>query len=286
MNDLVSVLMPVYNGEATIKRAIKSLELQTHKNWKAIIVDDGSTDQTRNILEEYKNDSRFKIIYHDKNKGRGAARQTALENAEGDFIAFLDADDFYHPEKLHKQVAIIGDYPELDLISCTSASYDNEYNLLTVRKKNDFVIKKYSISQPFKPSRAGSLVRLSAVSEYKYNLKLKYAEDTDFFARSIDGKFYAALPDILYYYSEFVSVTGVKILKTYYYAFIRTSFIFMQAPLKTMKNMGVIVLKFLVVSVGLPFFGVNYFLHKRGGKPTLKETTDFNNVIQLINGAK
>ena len=105
-NPLVSIMMPVYNGLPYIKASLESLYRQSYSNWECIVVDDGSTDGTTQFLNSL-TDKRIRVFRFKKNKGRSAARQKALEEACGKYLAMLDADDIYHPEKLKKQVDIL-----------------------------------------------------------------------------------------------------------------------------------------------------------------------------------
>ena len=99
---LISVIVPVYNIEKYLSRCIDSILDQTYKNWEAIFVNDGSTDNSLKILEEYKKrDKRIKII-DKKNAGSGAARNDGIENSKGEYIAFLDSDDWYEKNFLEK----------------------------------------------------------------------------------------------------------------------------------------------------------------------------------------
>jgi len=100
---VVSVIIPTYNRVNTIQRAINSVLKQTYKNFELIIVDDGSTDNTENVILR-ENDDRIVFLKHDTNKGGSAARNTGISHAKGKYIAFLDSDDEWCPEKLKKQV--------------------------------------------------------------------------------------------------------------------------------------------------------------------------------------
>ena len=103
MNEvLVSVVIPVYNSEQYITECIDSALTQTYQNIEIIIVDDGSTDNTVNIISEYNNE--LIKLFHQKNTGSGAARNHGIEQASGTWIAFLDADDIWLPDKLQKQL--------------------------------------------------------------------------------------------------------------------------------------------------------------------------------------
>jgi Glycosyltransferases involved in cell wall biogenesis len=101
---LISVITPAYNASAYIAETIESVKAQSFSNWEMIIVDDCSTDNTYDIAHSYAEiDTRIRVIKHIKNSGVAAARNTALEAAIGDYIAFLDSDDIWMPNKLEKQ---------------------------------------------------------------------------------------------------------------------------------------------------------------------------------------
>lgn len=104
MSIAVSVVMPAYNAEKYIDESIVSVIKQTFTDWELIVVDDGSTDTTAKIIKKYADaDSRIRYIYQ-QNKRLGAARNTAIQAAKGEWIAFLDSDDLWLPQKLEKQL--------------------------------------------------------------------------------------------------------------------------------------------------------------------------------------
>jgi len=108
MNELVSIIIPTYNTEKFIGDTLQSVQNQTYQNWEMILVDDASTDRTVSVIEEFaKNDSRIKLFKLEKNSGNGFARNIALEKASGKYIAYLDADDLWFPEKLEKQIQFL-----------------------------------------------------------------------------------------------------------------------------------------------------------------------------------
>lgn len=109
--NLVSVITPTYNSETYIQETIESVLQQTYPNWEMVIVDDGSSDQTIAIIEEYqKEDDRIRLIALEKNQGAAVARNTAIENAQGRYIAFLDSDDRWLPEKLERQLTFMQEH--------------------------------------------------------------------------------------------------------------------------------------------------------------------------------
>lgn len=106
MNDLVSIIMPAYNTAEYIEESIESVLKQTYENWELIIVDDCSTDNTKERVSRY-SDSRMKIFGNEKNSGAAHSRNRALQLAKGRWIAFLDSDDLWEPHKLEKQIGFM-----------------------------------------------------------------------------------------------------------------------------------------------------------------------------------
>jgi glycosyltransferase involved in cell wall biosynthesis len=101
---LVSVIIPAYNAEAFISRTLQSVISQTYKNIEILVVDDGSRDKTVEIVESFaQKDSRI-ILLKQPNSGVASARNLAIENSRGEYIAPIDADDIWYPQKLEKQV--------------------------------------------------------------------------------------------------------------------------------------------------------------------------------------
>lgn len=104
MKKLVSIIMPSYNTANFIEESIKSVLDQTYTNWELIIVDDCSKDNTDKVVKKYLKDKRIKYIKNEKNSGAAFSRNYALREAKGKWIAFLDSDDLWNPDKLEKQI--------------------------------------------------------------------------------------------------------------------------------------------------------------------------------------
>lgn len=105
MNNLVSIVTPVYNAEKFISDTIESVQKQSYKNWELILVDDCSTDNSVKIIEEFaKTDNRIKLIKQNNNGGPALARNKGIEVSTGNYLCFIDADDLWDTEKLNKQV--------------------------------------------------------------------------------------------------------------------------------------------------------------------------------------
>jgi glycosyltransferase involved in cell wall biosynthesis len=109
-NELVSVIMPSYNRAYIVGRAIKSVLSQTYTNFELIIIDDGSTDDTAEVVKSF-NDSRIIYVKHARNLGIASARNTGIDVSRGEYIAFLDSDDEWLPDKLREQLIAFEEAP-------------------------------------------------------------------------------------------------------------------------------------------------------------------------------
>ena len=126
-NRPISIIMPAYNAEKFIRESITSVLQQTYSNWELIIVDDGSTDNTKKIIQAFaQQDGRIHYIYQPNGK-QGKARNAGIRHASGDLIAFLDADDLWTKDKLEKQGSLIR-RTNADLIF-SDVEYSRLYNL-------------------------------------------------------------------------------------------------------------------------------------------------------------
>lgn len=141
---LVSIISPTYNCGRFIAETINSVLAQTYTNWEMLIVDDCSTDNTREIVEQF-DDRRIKFYRLEKNNGAAVARNTALKMAQGQWIAFLDSDDLWMPDKLQKQLEFM-----------VKNNYDFSYTEYTECDENG-VIKPEYISGPRHISRYGMI---------------------------------------------------------------------------------------------------------------------------------
>lgn len=108
MEDLVSIITPSYNTGRWIAETIESVLNQTYQNWEMIIVDDCSSDNTDEVVAQY-DDKRIRYLKNEKNSGAAVSRNRAIREAKGDFIAFLDSDDLWVPNKLEKQIKYMKD---------------------------------------------------------------------------------------------------------------------------------------------------------------------------------
>lgn len=130
-NPLVSIIIPTYNRAHLIRETLDSIAVQTYTNWECIVVDDGSTDGTHLLVDNYvKKDSRFKYFINERIKGAQGARNTGIINANGDFVQFLDSDDFLEITKIDKQISVFNKNPSLEMVFCLSEYFQRDQDTI------------------------------------------------------------------------------------------------------------------------------------------------------------
>ena len=135
VNDLVSVIIPIYNSENVIQTCLDSVFNQTYKNIEVILVDDYSTDNSEKVIKEImKKHNEIYYYKQEKNMGAGETRNKALELAKGQYVAFLDSDDIWYPEKVEKQLKLM---KEKEAVLCYTAieMIDKNENLIKSKRK-------------------------------------------------------------------------------------------------------------------------------------------------------
>lgn len=181
----VSVILPTHNRPDLLNRAIDSVIDQTYDNIELLIVDDSSETDTESIVEEY-NDCRIRYFEHEQNQGPAAARNTGIEQATGDYIAFLDDDDEWRHSKLEKQVPLLEKQPpDVGLVYCWMNYYTQSGEL--VREYHP-TYKGYVFPHVLDGQRIGGcptlLVRQEVVQEIDgFDESLRRGDDGDFIRR-------------------------------------------------------------------------------------------------------
>jgi glycosyltransferase involved in cell wall biosynthesis len=181
----VSVIIPTYNRASLLRHAIESVLGQTYDDYELIIVDDGSTDNTAEVVARNSSD---KIIYvHQQNRGRSAARNHGIRIATGEYIAFLDSDDMFLSAKLESQVKVLDDNPAIGLVYSHAKNVDENGDFLAYHYEGDFsgriypemlFIKNNLITTPTVMVRASILSEVGGFDE-----TLHICEDLDLWRR-------------------------------------------------------------------------------------------------------
>jgi len=184
-NPKASVIMPVYNEEKYIKKAIESILNQTFKDFEFIIIDDGSTDRTKEILKKYK-DKRIKIITNRKNEFVSRALNKGIKKAKGEYIIRIDGDDIALPNRLEKQINFLETHPEISVLG--SAIFEinkkNSLKLMPVLTKDDQIKKGLGLRMFRIIYHPTVIIRKKVLIDIgMYNEKLQYTQDKDLWLR-------------------------------------------------------------------------------------------------------
>jgi len=193
---LVSIIIPSYNVASYVKCAVDSALAQTYKNCEVIVVDDGSTDNTRQILSPYINAGKIKYIYQ-KNKGLAGARNTGIKNSSGEYIALLDADDLFLPEKIAEQVRTLEENMDFGVCYSDLIHFSDPQNFCFAKPKRASSRKfyhhryKYPSGDVFRPllhrqfiNPLTVMARREVFEKYGYfNENLRRSEDWDLWLR-------------------------------------------------------------------------------------------------------
>jgi glycosyltransferase involved in cell wall biosynthesis len=191
---LISCVVPVFNGERYLAEALESILKQSYRSLEIIVVDDGSTDGTAAVMDHYAGRAR---LLRQANAGTAAARNLGLNAAQGEFVAFLDADDLWHPEKLERQTARFKTRPELDY--CVT-HVQNFWVPELIEEERRF--RDHRISKALPGYSTGTLLARRALFDTvgQFNPAIKHADDTEWFLRASEhGAAMELLPDVLLY---------------------------------------------------------------------------------------
>ncbi|WP_318411633.1 glycosyltransferase family 2 protein [Photobacterium leiognathi] len=173
----VSIITPIYNAEKYIIETIESVINQTYKNWEYILVDDCSTDNTVNLINDsFRNDSRIKVISSPSNGGAGLARNIGLEKASSNYIAFLDSDDLWSPTKLEKQIEFM-QANNSAIVHCSYSFIDEESKSIPGRVNVSKYVDLNSYMKNTEIGMSTSLINRNIVGDFRLN-PMRTRQDT------------------------------------------------------------------------------------------------------------
>lgn len=214
--DLVSVFMPVYNGENYIKESVRSILDQTHTNFELIIVNDGSTDSTVDLIRTF-DDPRIKLFHNEKNMGLAFTENRCLELCSGSYLAKLDSDDIALPTRLEKQKKHLDKNPDLGLLGSAVEvvdSFGNKVGKTWKYPANKELIAPLLLFNNYF-AHSAVMIRKEALPRVKYRAEYNPAEDYDLWVRILRNGFQAHnLNEVLTQYrihSNNISVTQQSI---------------------------------------------------------------------------
>lgn len=197
MNTLVSVVIPTYNGAMYLRSSLLSILRQTHRELEIIVVNDGSTDETEEILASF-SDPRIRVIRNSKNLGIVRSLNTGVNLASGDFIARMDSDDIAHPRRIEYQIRHFKMKPHLGVLG-TCFEFLEHNTLVEFPKSHNHIKSRLfyfnSIGHP-----TAMINRRVVGSDFVYSDGFKHAEDYELWARLSHQYYLENLPDNLLKY--------------------------------------------------------------------------------------
>ena len=215
---LISIILPVYNAEEYIEECINSILIQTYKNFELLVINDGSTDNSINLIKSY-NDQRIKIINNEHNFIK--TLNLGLKHAEGKYIARMDGDDLMLPHRLEVQFNYMENNPEIDICGSWAESFGSRNNILITPENNIDIISNLLLSNsllhPTIIMKRSSLCRYPKYPNL-YKQKYLYAEDYKLWTEFALYRFkFANIPEVLLKYrcsdKQVTSIHKVKMMK-------------------------------------------------------------------------
>jgi Glycosyltransferases involved in cell wall biogenesis len=218
----ITVLMPAYNAERFIGKAIESILNQTYKDFEFLIINDGSTDATESIIQSY-SDSRILYIKNDKNIGLIATLNTGINMANGEWIARMDSDDVALPQRLEYQKNYFDEHKETDVLATTiifmnesgetTGTWSLDQKTINPNDIKSALIRENCIAHPT------VMCRTSLLQKFRYRSNSLHIEDYDLWLRLLNRGYYFAKINtpLLYYRVHTESVTGTHLKKSNFF---------------------------------------------------------------------
>lgn len=285
MKPAVSVMIVCYNSAPTLPWALGALLAQTLSDWECIFVDDGSTDCSFDVAAGL-GDQRIRAFHLEINRGRGAARQFALEQANGDNLCFLDADDWMYPWRLQTEMDFLEAEPKLAVVSAGMAILNRVGDLVGTRGSVDADMPRVfpPITRLRKPpfSFPASMIRMSVAKLCKFDHQLRSVEDFDFLMQIILNHGYGILNRNVYAYKENSTVTLGKILTDYNLACKIFRNYGAKFPLQSRITNLEVFAKSLVYRSAFALKLSDWLIQRRSQAPTLKEVEEFQSARRTV----
>lgn len=211
-NNMLSIAIPFYNAEKYLEKAINSVVTQTYQDWKLILLDDGSTDNSLNIANEIAfNDGRISVISDGQNMNLGFRLNQIPTLVNTKYLMRMDADDIMHPRKVEKQMAIMLNNPDIDVLGTNAYSIDENNMVLGIRYKN---VKKNELIDVKGFIHPTIIAKTEWFLKNKYDEKALRIEDSELWYRTANMNNFKMLTEPLFFYRE----VGKNYYKKYFNA--------------------------------------------------------------------
>jgi len=196
-----SILLSVLNGERTLNRCLKSIRDQTYTNYELIVVNDGATDNTPILLTRWRIHfgERLRIITHSESAGLTTSLNEAIENTRGNWIARIDADDWWHKDKLQIQTHFMQSHPHIGIVGTWYQNIEtNQRRTIKLPTQNESIKKSMYKQNPFGHSTV--LMRKEVIAKAGgYDQCLQFGQDRDLWFRLLHQTNFANIPQVLCY---------------------------------------------------------------------------------------
>ncbi len=220
MKPLISVIMAVYNSSAFLAEAVASVRAQTVPDWELIAVDDGSRDGSPELIQKMAAaDPRIRLLRMPQNSGAGAARDFAIRQARGTFIAIFDADDVCEPARFEKQLAFLKSRPDVVAVGAQTVMVDLDGKLSGTKTFPTDPDTLYRMMYTAIPIQLPTLMVNTALlpADFGWFEGWRYSEDSLLFFKLAHYGKIANLPDFLLKYRYYPQSTSYRKAKTYFY---------------------------------------------------------------------
>jgi len=210
LKSTLAIAIPFYNAEKYFAQAIDSVLNQTFTNFELILIDDGSSDGSLEIAQDYaKKDNRIKVYSDGKNKNLAARLNEISSLTQAEYLARMDADDIMHPKKIEKQLDTLLRNPDIDVLGTNVYSIDDIGKVVGIRinPNQDKLIKVKQFVHPT------IIAKTEWFLKNPYNVKAERMEDVELWMRTCDKNNFAILTEPLFYYREFGGCYYKKYLK-------------------------------------------------------------------------
>lgn len=205
---LVSIIVPVYNAEEYLDQCMKTLLNQTYENIEIILVDDGSTDLSGKKCDEYAFIDRRIKVYHQRNGGQAAARNFAFSMASGDYILYVDSDDYISLNQVEKLLSISIEY-DADIVQCYYTKFGNKIKRTKVKETGKVIeytaskaLEEFCYQGKISPSPWGKLIRRDVMVDVCFPTGIGYEDMAVMYVILGKTKKIVLLPEILYFYRQ------------------------------------------------------------------------------------
>lgn len=198
----VTIAMPVRNAAATLDAAVLSVLAQSYQNWTLMVIDDGSTDATAEVMGRYP-DERIRYVADGRHLGLSARLNQIIDDVDGDYLARMDADDVAYPERLEKQVEFLHRNPDIDLVGGSALLFRGDGSIegvLDVEPLHDDLQAR--LWQGFRIPHPSWMGRTAWFRNHHYDSSMKRAQDQELLLRAVGSSRYAGIPEVLIGYRQ------------------------------------------------------------------------------------